>query len=51
MWRAMIGSEEGVVIDITLGRPLISNVLTVIIPTVNWLLREREREREREFIE
>ena len=34
MCRAMIGSEEGVVVDITLGRPLISNVLTVFIPTV-----------------
>ena len=34
MCRAMIGSEEGVVVDITLGRPLISNILTVFIPTV-----------------
>ena len=32
--RAVIGSVEGVVVDITLGRPLISNILTVFIPTV-----------------
>ena len=34
MCRAVIGSVEGVVVDITLGRPLISNILTVFIPTV-----------------
>ena len=34
MCRTMIGSEEGVVVDITLGRPLISNILTVFIPTL-----------------
>ena len=33
MCRAMIGSVEGVVVDITLSRPLISNILTVFIPT------------------
>ena len=34
MCRTMVGSAEGVDVEITLGRPLISNILTVFIPTI-----------------
>ena len=34
MCRASIGDYEGVEVNISLGRPLISNILTVFIPTI-----------------
>jgi len=34
MCRASIGEYEGVEVNISLGRPLISNILTVFIPTI-----------------
>ena len=34
MCRAMVGLEEGVVVNVTFGRPLVSNILTVFIPTL-----------------
>ena len=34
MCRASIGEFEGVEVNISLGRPLISNILTVFIPTI-----------------
>merc|ERR1719264_2357173 len=35
MCRASIGEYEGVEVNISLGRPLISNILTVFIPTIS----------------
>ena len=34
MCKSMVGNTEGIVVDISLGRPIVSNILTVFIPTI-----------------
>ena len=34
MCNSMIGNTEGIVVDISLGRPIVNNILTVFIPTI-----------------
>ena len=34
MCNAMVGNAEGIVVEISLGRPIVSNILTVFIPTI-----------------
>ena len=34
MCNAMIDDSEGFVVEISLGRPIVSNILTVLIPTI-----------------
>ena len=34
MCNAMVGNDEGIVVEISLGRPIVSNILTVFIPTI-----------------
>ena len=38
MCRALIGQKEGVEVSVSLGRPILSNVMTVFIPTAILLL-------------
>ena len=30
----LVGNVEGIVVEISLGRPIVSNILTVFIPTI-----------------
>ena len=34
MCKSMVGNTEGIVVEISLGRPIVSNILTVLIPTI-----------------
>ena len=34
MCNTMVGNTEGIVVEISLGRPIVSNILTVFIPTI-----------------
>ena len=34
MCKSMVGNTEGIVVEISLGRPIVSNILTVFIPTI-----------------
>ena len=34
MCNAMVDDSEGFVVEISLGRPIVSNILTVLIPTI-----------------
>ena len=34
MCNSMVGNTEGIVVEISLGRPIVSNILTVFIPTI-----------------
>ena len=35
MCNSMVGNtEEGIIVEISLGRPIVSNILTVFIPTI-----------------
>ena len=34
MCNSMVGNVEGIVVEISLGRPIVSNILTVFIPTI-----------------
>ena len=33
MCNSMVGDTDGIVVEINLGRPIVSNILTVFIPT------------------
>ena len=34
MCKSVVGNTEGIVVEISLGRPIVSNILTVFIPTI-----------------
>ena len=34
MCNSMVGNTDGIVVEINLGRPIVSNILTVFIPTI-----------------
>ena len=34
MCNSVVGNTEGIVVDISLGRPIVNNILTVFIPTI-----------------
>ena len=34
MCNSVVGNTEGIVVEISLGRPIVSNILTVFIPTI-----------------
>ena len=34
MCNSLVGNAEGIVVEISLGRPIVSNILTVFIPTI-----------------
>ena len=34
MCNSLVGNVEGIVVEISLGRPIVSNILTVFIPTI-----------------
>ena len=34
MCKSKVGNTEGIVVEISLGRPIVSNILTVFIPTI-----------------
>ena len=38
MCNSMVGNTDGIVVEINLGRPIVSNILTVFIPTIILLL-------------